>query len=629
MQPAAQTPVTPAPQMSTPAAPVTVNVNGTAPVSTATPQPNAAAGATPQAAGGPTTQGNGSVVDLLNSAGQDSSFAARQQLAQQYGIQGYTGTAAQNQELSKKYTDAFNANKGQPVPQSGAQARSALDTYFQDAAQTVQEDPQKNFFDQYMSMNPVVKTLYDQVNQELSTPTTTQTFKEEYAKAFADTTNPAGTPGDSLSEEQMQYMNIKNIMDGTEDDIRDEITKAGGFATESQVQALTGARNKTLLKQANILQQSMALKQDYVDQLMQFSKLDRQQVNDDVDRKLGLTQKLADIQEKVTNAATDNYKNLVSKIGYDGLANALQGNEAGQSLAEKALGLPKGILSDPNKTQFLSPATDKKPYQFVSATDNQAGGVFDPNTGTFTARGGSGGTGSGIGGGSAPTTAAKNALSIILGSGKFTKDQTAQITNAINNGQDPLIVIKNQAKNIMGQTEATQVQKYEVARDTLASIGKQLQEYYSKGGSTDIVSGNFQKMYNKLGQVGDPKLTELATQIQGNLQVYRNAISGTAYSAQEGQDISSIFPGINKTEQLNNAILRGRQTLFDDVIDSNYRAALGSTYDALKAAENVNTKTPAGSIIIVQGKQYKVGADGDTLEPVGAASIDWNKLQLK
>lgn len=40
-----------------------------------------------------------SIVDYLKSIGKDSSFAARKQYATQYGITGYTGTAAQNSKL--------------------------------------------------------------------------------------------------------------------------------------------------------------------------------------------------------------------------------------------------------------------------------------------------------------------------------------------------------------------------------------------------------------------------------------------------------------------------------------------------------------------------------------------------
>lgn len=42
---------------------------------------------------------NGSLVDHLNSKEQDSSFAARKRLAEQYGIKNYKGSASQNKKL--------------------------------------------------------------------------------------------------------------------------------------------------------------------------------------------------------------------------------------------------------------------------------------------------------------------------------------------------------------------------------------------------------------------------------------------------------------------------------------------------------------------------------------------------
>lgn len=44
----------------------------------------------------------GSIVDYLKEQGQDSSYAARQKLAQEYGISGYSGTAAQNTMLLRQ-----------------------------------------------------------------------------------------------------------------------------------------------------------------------------------------------------------------------------------------------------------------------------------------------------------------------------------------------------------------------------------------------------------------------------------------------------------------------------------------------------------------------------------------------
>lgn len=344
----------------------------------------------PQAQNAPPTQGttpqanplqmpaSGSVVDILNAAGQSSDYASRQELAKQYGIQGYAGTAAQNTELGKKFLDFYNSKKGSAAPDSGAQARSDIQS-FQEGSGTKQNSEQL-FYDAYGSMNPMVKTLYDTMNQMLSSTGTKQTFREEFDKMRTE----QGIEG--LSTE---LMNIKRVMDGTEDDIRDEITRAGGFATESQVQALTGARNKTLLKQAKSLQDQLEIKNDYVEQVMKLSGMDREQVEKDVDRKLGLAEKMIDLQGKMDTAARTNYNNIVTQVGYEGLAKGLQGNPRLQNQVEGLLGLSKGSLtqgSDLLRTQSLK----DKGLQFVSGTENQVSGVFDPNTGTFKPLGGGG-----------------------------------------------------------------------------------------------------------------------------------------------------------------------------------------------------------------------------------------------
>lgn len=173
-------------------------------------------------------------------------------------------------------------------------------------------------------------------------------------------------------------------------------------------------------------------------------------------------------------------------------------------------------------------------------------------------------------------------LNTILGSQNLTKEQKLSITKAVNSGQDPVQVIKNQAKNIMGQTEATQLGKFETAKQATVDLEKSLKEYYANGGSTNIFKGNIEKTINKLGEVQDPKLVSLSTEIALQLQLYRNAISGTAYSEQEGRDITSVFPGINKSSGLNQAIIDGKRRAYDSQIDNTYRNTLGSVYDELK-----------------------------------------------
>jgi len=176
-------------------------------------------------------------------------------------------------------------------------------------------------------------------------------------------------------------------------------------------------------------------------------------------------------------------------------------------------------------------------------------------------------------------------INTILGSGKFTAAQVKLVTNAIANGEDPMTVIRNQAKNILG-TEGKELTKYESARDSMIQLDSQLKEFYNAGGSSGIFSGNFEKVTNKLGSVSDPNLVDLAVQIAASLQKYRNAISGTAYSEQEGRDIASIFPGINKGELLNSTIVKARLKTLDSDIDSLYTNALGSGYTQLKSLQN-------------------------------------------
>ena len=197
------------------------------------------------------------------------------------------------------------------------------------------------------------------------------------------------------------------------------------------------------------------------------------------------------------------------------------------------------------------------------------------------------------------------AISTILGSNKFTAVQKRDFVNAVNSGQDPFQVIKNQARNLLG-TEKTDLLKFEAAKSSMESLDSELKAFYAAGGKSNIFSGNFEKVNNKLGAVNDPNLVNIAVQIAASLQRYRNAISGTAYSEQEGKDIASIFPGITKGELLNSTIVKARLTTLNSDIDGMYESVLGNTYNDLKKA---NTQPSANTTTTVKsnGQDYIVG----------------------
>ena len=280
---------------------------------------------------------NPSVVDLLNTAGQDASFANRQTLAQQYGIQNYTGTAQQNVELGKKFTEAFNQLKGGAVPETGATAGTALDQHFaqKPGEETPQGTPEQRFFDTLGAMNPIEANLFQQLSGLLSATNNQQSLREFYDQEFK---------AQGIEALNLELADINRIMEGTEDDIRAEISNSGGFATDSQVRALTGARNKTLLKQANYLSNVLQSKNDYLDRIVSLTQADRAQVSADLDRKLGITETLFNMSQSMTNAAKDNYKMVIDSVGWEGLAQSIGDNPSQQAYVENLFGLGKGAL---------------------------------------------------------------------------------------------------------------------------------------------------------------------------------------------------------------------------------------------------------------------------------------------
>lgn len=280
---------------------------------------------------------NGSVVDLLNMAGQDSSYAAREQMAKQYGIQGYTGTGNQNTELGKKFLEAFNANKGSKAPQSGAEGKMALDNFFGSQEVDSTKDSDKKFFDIKGSMNPIEASIFDGLAQAFSAVNTQKSLREEIM-ALPEFAERQGL--------QTELLDMKRIMEGTEDDIREEVQSTGGLATNSQIMALAGARNKSLLKQSNNLIDQLTVLDDYIDQVTTLTKADRDQLQKDFDNKLGLGKTMFDMAERMDSAAKENYQNIVEVGGYQGLSDAFIGHPAERAFAEKSLGLPPGALSN-------------------------------------------------------------------------------------------------------------------------------------------------------------------------------------------------------------------------------------------------------------------------------------------
>lgn len=283
-----------------------------------------------------------SVVDLLNSAGQPSDFNSRSQMAGQMGITNYTGTASQNQELARKFTELYNAKGQTAPPASPADFMDQYQSYNEENKQPQPFDEIQNaFWGTYQQMNPIEKYLFDGVSELMAPTKTKDTLREIYEEELA----AQGIPG--LNQE---LADINRIMDGTEDDIRAEVQATGGMATESQVQALTAARNKTLLRQAQYLSDLIDSKNEYVDRIVSLTQADREQTDKDIDRKLGISQMLLNFTDKLSTRARENYQNIIKDVGYNGLVSSISSPAEFDAIA-KSLGMSPQTLMQVSRSK--------------------------------------------------------------------------------------------------------------------------------------------------------------------------------------------------------------------------------------------------------------------------------------
>ncbi len=370
-QPAGQAPVTPTPQMPTPAVPSpTVNVNvGQQPAA----QPTQQQSQTSQQSAPPQTnlqQGaQGQDVQQLQNYLVQMGYLTPQQVAtgagtygpqttaavakmqQDLGIQ--AGTAAgsygpQTQAaLAQKYQGIYDQVKGAQAPTDGGAARNAIASA--DMASSAAQDPV--YGSMAASLAPIMQSL-GQVLQNINNPALgAVSLQQEYNDLASQNNLPAM---------QAQMMNMQNVMNGTESDIREEITKVGGFATESQVQGLAAARNKVIMKQYNAVATQYTAAKTTVDNMMQFAQQDQSNNLQRQQMTASITQNMASISAQMMQMgmtmqqhATDNANKIVTNIGYSGLAAQAGGNPSVLKSYEQLLGLAPGALSDPKALQQM------------------------------------------------------------------------------------------------------------------------------------------------------------------------------------------------------------------------------------------------------------------------------------
>lgn len=251
-------------------------------------------------------------------------------------------TNVQAGQIGQKYTSYFNSTGGTTAPDSNPRGAIA-------SATSPSQDP--IFGALTSSLAPIMHSL-TQVIRDINNPAITgQNIQSEYNDLSAKFNLPAL---------QADMLNYSNAMNWTEDDIRDELTKAGGGGTESQVLALAAARNKTLLKQYNAVATQYQAAQTTVSNMMQYATTDQQTALQKEQMSASVVESMASIESQMMQMgltmqqhATDNLNKIVTNVGYQGLAAQAQGSPQMLSYYENLLGLASGSLSNPQSLAKL------------------------------------------------------------------------------------------------------------------------------------------------------------------------------------------------------------------------------------------------------------------------------------
>lgn len=240
--------------------------------------------------------------------------------------------------IGQKYQGMFNSSSGAP-PNNAAEAGTALDQMSQTSSDPV-------FGSMAATLAPIMQSL-GQVLQNINNPAlTAQSLQSEYTQLATN----AGLP-----DLQASMLNDVRIMNGTEDDIRDEITKGGGFATDSQVQAMSAARNKVITKQYNVLATQYQAASTNIQNMMQYATQDQSTQLQRDNLTANITQSMASIEAQMMqmgmtmqNNARSAVQYNVTQMGYTGLAQSAGGNPQMLGYYENTLGLAPGTLSNPD-----------------------------------------------------------------------------------------------------------------------------------------------------------------------------------------------------------------------------------------------------------------------------------------
>lgn len=348
---------------------------------------------------------------------------------------------------------------------------------------------------------------------------------------------------DQLDEE---IMDAKTIIEGTEDDIRNEVEMAGGFGTDSQVQALALSRNKVLLKNFNNLVALRESKAEHLGTMMNLAEKDRSYADSQFDRMLNYDMQMLNYRDKFVQNARDQY----NKYTPQQLQSMLSGNPRQLAFAEQIMGVGPGGLE--RLTNAPLSEMDQLDLDYK-----------------------------------------KGQIELQKSSLLTDKAQRANINSQINERNNPV----NETGTLTGKPQNATQAKANGYADRLAQANITLDSLGTKFADKKTSGGGFLPTFL---QSKDRQAYEMAK--KNFVTAVLRQESGASIAPSEFKDAVSIYfavPG-DKPETV-----KSKENLRNTVINSFYREA------------NINRPVLPGQVIEGDdGQTYKVGVDGETLEPI-------------
>lgn len=214
-----------------------------------------------------------------------------------------------------------------PAPQNGPEARTAI---AQSQPQTVPSDP--------------ATTAVSQAYAELVKNNNNATNYENTLRSITSYQNEIST-GLGIPQLQAEDLNIKTIMNGSENDIRSEISATGGTATESQVEAMTATRNKTLVKQATNVENQLSIAQNSLSTYVSSFQADQSTVLTALKDRASNSYQNLSLLQSMQKSSVANWDKMLTAGGISYLASTI--DEPSKRAFESANGYTSGSLSNP------------------------------------------------------------------------------------------------------------------------------------------------------------------------------------------------------------------------------------------------------------------------------------------